>query len=170
MDRQTVGPDGAWFIGVARAIVGYMWFQQTLWKLPPDWGGPGGLRLWMEKAGTYSAPWYRTFVNDIVLPHFDLFAPQVWAGETLIAITLVFGLCGRLGGILGGIMGINLYFANSRTPGEWYWSYLFIALFGFLFFFTRAGRYLGVDGYLVPRVERLAEKHPRLAQAILWLM
>jgi hypothetical protein len=147
-----------------------MWYQQTLWKWPPNWGGPGGLRYWVELSGQYAVPWYRSFVNGVVLPHFDLFAPQVWAGETTIAITLGFGLFGRLGGLLSGLMGINLLFANGRLPGEWYWSYVFIALLGFIFFSTRAGRYLGVDQWLVPRVEKLGEARPMLARVLLWLM
>src|SRR5258708_40192933 len=103
MENLKVRPHGAWFIGVARAIVGYMWFQQTLWKLPPDWGGPGGLRLWIEKAGTDSVPWYRAFVNRVLLPHFGLFAPPVWARQHLIAIRLTPGLCGRFAGLLNGL-------------------------------------------------------------------
>ena len=47
---------------------------------------------------------------------------------------------------------------------------LFIALFGFTFFFTRAGRYLGVDALLIPRVEKLAARWPRLGRVLLWLM
>src|SRR5258708_21711752 len=107
--KDPARPAGWWFLGAARIVVGYMWFQQTLWKLPPDWGGPGGLRRWVETAGIYAVPWYRTFVNSIVLPHFDLFAPQVWAVETLIALTLVFGVCGRFCGLLIGLLVIHLY-------------------------------------------------------------
>ena len=59
-------------------------------------------------------------------------------------------------------MGVNLYLANSRIPGEWFWSYVFIALLGAIFAATRAGRYLGVDRFLAPRLERLREKRPKL--------
>lgn len=170
MAAQLNRPEGARFMAIARVIVGYMWFQQTLWKLPPDWGGPGGLRHFMEEAGTYAVPWFRAFVNGVVLPHFGLFAPQVWAGETVIAISLVFGLFGRLGGIMAGVMGINLYFAQSRVPGEWYWTYVFIALLGFIFGFSRAGRVWGLDALLVPRVTKLSAERPRLARVVLWLM
>jgi hypothetical protein len=157
-------PQGWWVLGAARIVVGYMWYQQTLWKLPPGWGG---LRFWVEQSGRYAAHWYRAFVNGVVLPHFDLFAPQVWLGETVIAVSLVFGLFGRLGGTLCLLMGINLYLANSRIPGEWSWSYVFIALLGAVFAATRAGRYVGVDQFLVPRLERLRGTHPALAALLL---
>jgi hypothetical protein len=155
-----------WVLGAARVVVGYMWYQQTLWKMPPTWGG---LRFWVEQSGKYAAPWYRAFVNGVVLPHFDFFGLQVWLGETVIAVTLVFGLFGRLGGVLCFLMGVNLYLANSRIPGEWFWSYVFIALLGAIFAATRAGRYLGVDHFLVPRLERLREKHPKLGAVLLAL-
>jgi thiosulfate dehydrogenase [quinone] large subunit len=149
-----------------------MWFQQTLWKLPPDYGGPGGLRHWVEDlAGKYALyGWYRTFVNEVVLPNFSLFAFQVWAGETLIAVTLFFGVAGRLGGLLGGIMGLNLYIAMSKAPHEWYWSYLFMSLLCFIFFFTRAGRFLGVDQILAPKVDAAAEKGNKAARVLRLLM
>jgi uncharacterized membrane protein YphA (DoxX/SURF4 family) len=170
MMTSTTRPAGWWFLGVARIVMGYMWYEQTLWKLPPNWGGPGGLRHWVEMSGQYAVPWYRSFVNGFVLPNFGLFAPLVWAGETVIAITLASGFLGRFGGLLSALMGINLLLANGRLPNEWYWSYVFIALFGFTFFFTRAGRYLGVDALMIRRVENLAMRRPRLGRVLLWLM
>jgi len=157
-------PAGWWVLGIARIVVGYMWYEQTLWKLPPNWGG---LRFWVEQSGRHATPWYRAFVNGVVLPHFGLFAPQVWLAETVIAASLVLGLFGRLGGALCFLMAVNLYLANSRIPGEWSWSYVLIALLGAVFAATRAGRYLGVDQVLVPRLERLREKHPGLGAVLL---
>jgi hypothetical protein len=157
-EEKPQRPTGWWALAATRIVVGYMFYGQTLWKLPPDWGGPGGLRHWVEESGKYAVPWYRGFVNGVVLPHFDFFAAQVWAGETFIAISLVFGLFGRLGGALCFLMGVNLYYANSKLPHEWYWSYVFIALLGAIFAGTRAGRHFGVDHYLVPRLERMSER------------
>src|SRR3954447_12894708 len=70
-----------WF---ARCAIGGLWFEQTLWKLPPTFtdnpdGASGGLRFWMTQMGQYAAfDVQRAFVNDIVLPHFKAFAYQVW--------------------------------------------------------------------------------------------
>jgi TQO small subunit DoxD len=165
-DTTTVKPASKLVLAAARVVVGYMWYEQTLWKQPPSWGG---LRFWVEQSGRYATPWYRSFVNGVVLPHFGLFAPQVWFGETIIAVSLVFGLFGRLGGILCFLMGINLYLANSRIPGEWSWSYVFIALLGAVFAATRAGRCFGIDQLLVPRLQRLLESHPKLGGLLLAL-
>lgn len=165
-ERAGARSPASWVLAAARVVVGYMWYQQTLWKLPPSWGG---LRFWVEQSGRYATPWYRAFVSGVVLPHFDFFAAQVWLGETVIAVSLVLGLFGRLGGILCFLMGINLYLANSRIPGEWFWSYVFIALLGAIFAATRAGRHLGVDQLLVPRLEALREKGSKLGGLLLAL-
>jgi hypothetical protein len=165
-ESAAAKPRGGWVLGVARVVVGYMWYQQTLWKLPPTWGG---LRFWVSESGKYAAPWYRALVNHVVLPHFDLFGAQVWLAETVIAISLIFGLFGRLGGTLCFLMGVNLYLANSRIPGEWFWSYVFLALLGAIFAATRAGRYVGVDRLLVPRLERLRQTHPKPGALLLAL-
>jgi hypothetical protein len=123
----------------------------------------------VDQSGRYAAPWYRAFVNGVVLPHFDLFAAQVWLGETVIAISLFFGLFGRLGGILCFLMGVNLYLANGRIPGEWFWCYIFLALLGAIFAATHAGRQVGVDRFLVPRLEALRAKSPKVGRLLLAL-
>lgn len=159
-------PVERWIVGGARIVVGYMWYKQTLWKLPPDWGG---LHYWVEQSAKYQKGWYGSFVNNIVLPHFNLFAPQVWFVETLIAATLVFGIFGRLGGVLCFLMGVNLYLANGSIPGEWIWSYVLIAVLGAVFAAIRAGRFVGIDQLLVPRLERFQQKHPKLGAVLLAL-
>ena len=64
-----------------------MWWQQTLWKLPPFYTdhpnqpfGETGLAYWMGVMGKSAAiPLQADFVNNIVLPHFYVFAPIVYA-------------------------------------------------------------------------------------------
>jgi hypothetical protein len=79
---------------LARFFVGALWWQQSLWKLPPTYtdnpDGSGGLRYWMgEMAKWASTGLQRHFVKDVVLPHFYFFAPQVYFSEVLIAVTLI---------------------------------------------------------------------------------
>jgi thiosulfate dehydrogenase [quinone] large subunit len=162
-------PAGWWFIGIARIAIGVMWFQQTRWKLP--WNNYGGLRYWLQRAAEHPTfGWYKAFLDNLVLPNFNLFGFQVWLGETVIAVTLLLGLFGRLGGLLGGLMSINLLIAMSSVPGEWYWNYIFMALLNFIFFFTRAGRFLGVDQLLAPRFEQAAREGKGIAKLLAWLI
>jgi hypothetical protein len=61
-----------------RLIIGAMWWQQSLWKLPPYYTdhpeqpfGETGLAYWMKLMGQHAAiPLQADFVNNVVLPHF----------------------------------------------------------------------------------------------------
>jgi hypothetical protein len=58
---------------LARFFIGALWWQQSLWKLPPTYtdnpDGSGGLRYWMgEMAKWASSGLQRHFVKDVVLP------------------------------------------------------------------------------------------------------
>ena len=45
-------------------------------------------------------PLQSEFVNNIVLPHFYLFAPLVYAAEVGVAVSLILGLLVRIGGVI----------------------------------------------------------------------
>ena len=139
------------WICIARIIVGGMWWQQTLWKLPPHYTDlPGvpdsGLKHWMiEMANNASFSIQSRFVQEIVLPHFRVFAPMVYAIEVFIAISLILGVFTRLGAALGALMAINLWLGLYRAPYEWPWTYLFLIVIQITFVVFDAGRSLGLD-------------------------
>jgi uncharacterized membrane protein YphA (DoxX/SURF4 family) len=149
-EQRTMKKTYTW---LARLFVGGMWYQQMLWKMPPTFtdnpDGSGGLRYWMGEMAQYAAfkP-QGTLVNDLMLPHFQVFAFQVWAGETLIAVSLILGLFTRLGGLLGTLMAINLWLGLYNRPNEWPWTYFFLILLNGFFLFLPAGRALGVDALI----------------------
>lgn len=149
--QRTAANVYLWF---ARCAIGGLWFEQTLWKLPPTFTDnpdrvSGGLRFWMTQMGQYAAfDVQRAFVNDIVLPHFKVFAYQVWAIENLIAVSLLLGLFTRLGGLLGALMALNLWLGLYNAPNEWPWTYFFLLLLMGFFIVTRAGRALGLDALI----------------------
>jgi uncharacterized membrane protein YphA (DoxX/SURF4 family) len=144
------------YLWMARFFVGGMWYQQMLWKMPPTFtdnpDGSGGLGYWMGEMVKYAS--FRsqaTLVSDLMLPNFKLFAFQVWAGETFIAVSLLLGLFTRLGGLVGTLMAINLWFGLYNRPNEWPWAYFFMILLNGLFVVFRAGRALGMDALIAPR-------------------
>jgi uncharacterized membrane protein YphA (DoxX/SURF4 family) len=153
-EQRTIKNAYTW---LARLVVGGMWYQQMLWKMPPTFtdnpDGSGGLRYWMGEMATYAAfrP-HGALVNDLMLPHFNVFALQVWAGETFIAVSLILGLFTRLGGLLGALMGINLWLGLYNRPHEWPWTYVFLILLNGFFLFLRAGRALGIDALIAPKI------------------
>jgi len=135
----------------ARIIVGGMWWQQTLWKLPPHYTDlPGvpdsGLRHWMiEMVNNASFSIQSRFVQDIVLPHFRVFAPMVYAIEVFIAISLILGLFTRLGAALGALVAVNMWLGLYRAPYAWPWTYFFLIVIQVSFVIFDAGRSLGLD-------------------------
>jgi uncharacterized membrane protein YphA (DoxX/SURF4 family) len=144
-----------------RLAIGGLWWQQTLWKLPPTYtdnpdGVSGGLHYWIGEMGQHAAfEWQRAFVAQVVEPNFYLFAPQVYATEVIIAVSLLLGLFTRIGGVLGALMGLNLWLGLYRAPYEWSWAYFFLILLQVTFIVYAAGRSLGLDAVLQRR-EQLA--------------
>ena len=148
-----------WPLGMARIVIGFLWFQQLLWKLPPDFGcgpaGDQGLCDWMKREIENPAvPLYGQFVENVVLPNIGVFGWLVWFAEAAIAVSLLLGLLTRLGGLLGFFQATNLLVGLAAVPHEWYWSYVMLALFCLLFALTGAGRFFGLDGYLRSRLVR----------------
>ena len=138
---------------VFRFLIGCMWWQQTLWKLPPYYTdhpdqpfGETGLAYWMGVMGKSAAiPQQADFVNNIVLPHFYLFAPVVYSLELLTAVSLMLGVFVRLFGFFGMLQIVNLWLGLYSAPGEWPWTYFFLVLLQLMFVVHCYGRALGVD-------------------------
>ncbi len=92
-------------ICVLRFLTGAMWWQQTLWKIPPNFDG---LRYWMQQEAAHAAiPLQAAFVAGIVLPNLTIFGPLVYSVELVIGITLMLGFASRGGALLGLAMGLN---------------------------------------------------------------
>jgi uncharacterized membrane protein YphA (DoxX/SURF4 family) len=154
--QQSIGHIGNW---IFRVLVGSMWWQQSLWKLPPYYTdqpdtpfGTTGLAYWMGLMGKHAAiPLQADFVNQIVLPNFYLFAPVVYGLEVLTAVSLILGLFVRLGGVIGALQILNLWFGLYSAPNEWPWTYFFLLLLMLSFALHHYGRSLGLDALLLPR-------------------
>ena len=134
---------------IVRLIVGCMWWQQSLWKLPPNFDG---LRYWTEQMVEHAAfPIHGQLVKVIVLANFIPFAYVVYFTEVAVAVSLMLGLFVRAGSVVGGLLILNLYFGLYRSPAEWPWTYLFLILLMVLFAVGRYGRSLGADALIVAR-------------------
>ena len=136
-----------------RLVMGGFWWQQSLWKLPPFYTdhperpfGETGLAYWMGLMGKHAAiPLQADFVNNIVLPHFYLFAPVVYSLEVLTGVSLLLGVFVRLFGVIGALQILNLWLGLYSAPGEWPWTYFFLLLLQVMFTIHCYGRALGVD-------------------------
>ena len=132
-----------------RLLIGGMWFQGMLWKLPLPVGG--GLRFWTEQMATRAAfELHREFVTGVLLPYLHLFGPLVFLAELSFAVSLILGFAVRFAGVLAILFVLHLWLGIYRPgdPAEWTWSYLFLAFLMFFMVLDRAGRSLGVDALL----------------------
>src|ERR1700757_1021501 len=144
---------GIWLL---RVLLGIMWWQQSLWKIPPhyDWG----LIHWMEEMVQHSSIQLQSvLVRDLVLPNIAVFGPMVYAIEVAIAVSLILGVLTRLGGALGALMAINLWLGLYNAPNEWPWTYMFLVVLQLIFLINPPGRSLGIDA-LAWRREGAASK------------
>jgi uncharacterized membrane protein YphA (DoxX/SURF4 family) len=137
---------GIWLL---RVLVGCMWWQQTLWKIPPNYDG---LRYWMQQQVEHAwIPLQVVFVHDLVLPNIAIFGPLVYLVELVIGVSLILGLLSRAGALLGLLMGLNLWLGLYSAPGEWPWTYAFLIIIQTLFVIDPPGRCLGFDVLLLRR-------------------
>lgn len=137
---------GMWLV---RVLVGCMWFEGMLWKLPLPVSD--GLRYWTEQMGKRAAfASHRDFVTDFLIPHLYLFAPLVFLTELTLAISLILGLGVRFAATIGILFTLHLWLGIylPGDPAEWPWSYMFLAMLLFLFALYAAGRSLGLDAWL----------------------
>lgn len=141
--QRTPRAAGFW---VLRMLVGCMWWQQSLWKVPPDFAG---LRYWMGQEAAHAAIALQgAFVRELVLPHLGVFGLLVYLTEVAIGVSLLLGLLSRLGALLGVAMALNLWLGLYSAPGEWPWTYMFLIVIMAGFVIDPPGRMLGADAVL----------------------
>jgi uncharacterized membrane protein YphA (DoxX/SURF4 family) len=135
-----------WFL---RVLVGGMWFQGMLWKLPLPVSS--GLSYWTEQMANRAAfAFHRELVRDVYLPYLQLLNPIVFLAELTFAVSLILGLGVRLVGSLAIVFVLHLWLGIYRPgdPAEWPWSYIFLAIVMLMFALDAAGRSLGLDAWL----------------------
>lgn len=152
---------------LVRIVLGYLWFQQLFWKLPPTFPN---LHSYIVKEATYTIiPGYGFILHHLFLPNFTLIAAGTWTAEFVVALCLLFGVFTRFGAILATLLALQLYVGLAYAPGEWYWTYGMLVLLGAAVSLIPAGRRLGVDQWLRPRLQASALNN-RLAALLSWFV
>jgi uncharacterized membrane protein YphA (DoxX/SURF4 family) len=167
---QRTGADVATW--VMRVLVGAMWYQGVLWKLPLF--GENGLTYWMgQMAGRAAFEFHRDLVSNVYLPYFNFFNPIILLTEFAFATCLILGFGVRAIGTLAVLFSLHLWLGiyNDRgveDPDEWPWSYIFLAMTHAMFAIHAAGRSLGLDALLRRRLaeDLLRGRSARLYQAV----
>jgi uncharacterized membrane protein YphA (DoxX/SURF4 family) len=145
-EQRTGRHLGTWLV---RMLIGCMWFQGMLWKLPLP--ASSGLQYWTEQMASRAAfDIHRELVRDVLLPHLALFGPFVFLAELTFAVSMMLGFGVRLVATVAVLFVANLWLGIYRPgdPAEWPWSYVFLMMLMFLFALYGAGRSLGLDAAL----------------------
>lgn len=166
-------------LALVRGALGVIWYRETLWKQPWD---NYGCRPTFELKGSGLCDWigreianppfelYHSFLVNLVAPNIRLVGLGVWLVEITVAALLFLGLCTRLGGLLGTLQALNLLIGLWNVPGEWHSAYLMLVALNLIFLVVPAGRFLGTDQFLLPRLAPAAARGNPLARLLVRLM
>jgi len=137
----------AW-TAVARMMIGAMWFQGSLWKLPfPESDGFLG---WTSSIAENAAfGWHRAFAAEVMVPYLPLFQAVAFLAEMAFAISLMLGFAVRLFSLLAIVFVAQLWLGLYRLGIEWPWIFWFMTFTFSWFILHRAGRSLGLDAILL---------------------
>jgi hypothetical protein len=163
-EQRTGRHLGTWFV---RTLIGCMWFQGMLWKLPLP--ASPGLQYWTEQMATRAAfDIHRDLVREVLLPHLSFFGPFVFLAELAFATSMMLGIGVRLAGVAAMLFVANLWLGIYRPgdPAEWPWSYVFLMMLMFLFALYAAGRSLGLDAILRRDVASVREPKSLLGRLL----
>jgi hypothetical protein len=133
-----------WFM---RVMIGSMWFQGSLWKLPLPVSG--GFEAWTKALEEYAAfGFHRWIAKNIFVPLLPLIDPLVFLTELSLAISFILGLLVRPMGAIGMLYVAHLWLGLYLNPSEWPWLYIFLIFVQGFFVLDNAGRSLGLDAIL----------------------
>ena len=162
-----------WPLGLARILYGYLWWQNSAWKVPSDDFGRksgGGLWFWVQQEIQHpTVTAYKDFLVNVMIPNWTFFGWMTLITETSLGVTLMLGLFTRFGSLVAIGMAANITIGIWSVPHEWAWSYIMLMMFPAIFLLTDAGRSFGVDAFLAPPLDRAAARGSRFAWLIRWL-
>ncbi len=136
------------YIWAARSLIGAMWFQGSIWKLPLPVSG--GFKYWMEQIAQNAAfPQMADFYKNLLLPNIGYLNSIAYAAELCFATALMLGLFTRLASVIAMAFAANIFLGLYHNGSEWPWQYMFLILLLGFFAIDAAGRSLGLDGLLL---------------------
>ena len=163
-----------WPLALARILYGYLWWQQSAWKVPSDDFGRksgGGLWYWVHQEIQYpTVAAYKAFLVNVMIPHWTFFGWMSLITETFIGVTLMLGLGTRLGSLVAIGMAANITIGILSVPHEWGWTYTMLIMLPVVFLLTDAGRSFGLDSFLAPPLDRAAARGHLVARLVRWLV
>jgi len=105
-------------------------------------------------------------LDQLFIPHIQVFGWLVWLFEFSVFFTMLLGLFTRLGALAAIGISTQLYIglANVPVPFEWEWTYGMIVALSIAMLAAAPGRVFGVDAWLRHKLAGPAEHGNRLAK------
>jgi thiosulfate dehydrogenase (quinone) large subunit len=138
-----------------RVVMAFLWIQNTRWKLPPDFGADTktGLYRYVDYAVQYPVfPPFASLAEHVLRPNLAIFGWGVLLAEATIGACLLVGFMTRAAGLLGFVQSLAIFLSVGRAPHEWPWSYYLMMVGCLALAGIAAGRVMGLDGVLRPRL------------------
>jgi NADH dehydrogenase len=140
------------WIALLRIMLGLLFLTQWYDNLVNGLYTEDGLNgLFSHFFSTSEMPleWYMDFIDRLVMPITPVFAVFQLVAELLIGLAFLFGFLTPLVSLAAGFFILNTFLLSWGA--DWPWSYLTILSILGVLFFTKAGRAIGIDGWLYKR-------------------
>jgi uncharacterized membrane protein YphA (DoxX/SURF4 family) len=155
------------WVVLLRVVVG-AWFIKAVWTkltLAFLWGvipypavSPRFLAFQPKRVAEFAAgnpvDWYKSFLEQTVLPNSSLFATLQTFGEAAVGIGLILGFLTGLTAIVGLYLSLNYGLASQWMSFGQQGFHVLLVTSMVIFYFTRAGRTWGLDGVILSRAPR----------------
>jgi thiosulfate dehydrogenase [quinone] large subunit len=153
-------PGSSWIWLIVRVWLGYEWLHAGLSKIfGPEGGGfwRGGLAVKGFAAGAIAEShgpnaqvtygWWVAFLRDFVIPNHAWIAKLVAISEIAVGLALILGLFTGIAALGGLVLNFTYVFSGAVSTNP-----VFIILGVLLVLAWRNAGFLGLDGYLLPRI------------------
>jgi hypothetical protein len=142
--QRTARHVSVWFM---RVMIGAMWYQGSLWKLPLPISG--GFKFWTESI-THNAAFdaHKWLATHLFLPNLAIIDPLVYLTELSLAVSFILGILVRPMALVGMIFAAHLWLGVYRHPDEWPWLFVFLIFVQVFFLIDNVGKSLGLDARL----------------------
>lgn len=140
------------WIALLRAMVGLVILTSWLSNLFKGYYTPDGLLKFFTEVFPQSENplgWYAAFIENGILPVRGIFAPFQLVAEGLLGLALLLGAFTPFFSLAGIFFLINTFLATFGH--DWPWAYIMPITILVVVLLTRAGRALGVDGWLAKK-------------------
>lgn len=140
------------WIALLRILMGLLILTTWGSNMSKGFYTPDGLEVFFTEVFPQASnplTWYAVFIDNLILPIKDFFAPFQLVGEFLLGLFLLIGIFTPYSSAAGIFFILNTFLATFGH--DWPWSYATIIGILGVVMLTRAGRSLGIDNLLYNR-------------------